>query len=222
MFQRHITCPVCLFEFDTYKMHTNAPKVLKREPDFYTTYVGENPTHYSIYVCPTCGYAAFEKDFKEVSDEAKAIIYQKITQQWNHRNFCGMRSPQDALDTYKLALLCYSLTKASHLTIGKITMRIAWIYRELGDPKEKDFLKFTVDHFEKAFTTENMTDDLEEEITILFLLGEFHRQLGNLVEAVRWFSKALEIPEIKKKRHLEQRVRAQWSLVSESYRTAKE
>lgn len=222
MFQRHITCPVCTYTFDTMKMHANAPKILKREPDYYTTYIGENPLYYAIYVCPNCGYSAFEKDFKEVSDQVRGIIYQSISQQWSQRNFGGIRSTQDALDVYKLALLCYTLTKASNLTIGKITMRIAWIYREMEDPREKDFIQHTVNYFEKAYTTENVFDDIEEELTILFILGEFHRQLGNLKEAVKWFSKALEIPEIKKKRHLEQRVRNQWSLVSESYRNAKE
>lgn len=222
LFERHVTCPVCMFEFDTLKMHSNGPKVLKRYPDFYTTYVGENPTYYAIQVCPNCGYAAFEKDFKDVKDEVRTLIYEKISKQWNQRNFNGIRTTQDALDTYKLALLCYTLTKASNLTIGKITMRIAWLYREMGDPKEKDFLKYTCDYYEKAFTTESVIKDVEEEITILFLLGEFHRQLGNLREAVQWFSKALEIPEIKKKRHLEIRVREQWSLVSDAYRASKE
>lgn len=222
MFQRNITCPVCTYTFTTMKMHANAPKILKREPDYYTTYIGENPLYYAIYVCPNCGYSAFEKDFKEVSDQVRGIIYQSISQQWSQRNFGGIRNTQDALDVYKLALLCYTLTKASNLTIGKITMRIAWIYREMEDPREKDFIQHTVNYFEKAYTTENVFDDIEEELTILFILGEFHRQLGNLKEAVKWFSKALEIPEIKKKRHLEQRVRNQWSLVSESYRNAKE
>lgn len=131
-----------------------------------------------------------------------------------------MRTTEEALEVYKLALLCYSLTKANNMTIGKVTMRIAWLYRELGDPKEKDFIQHTVNYFEKAYTTENISDDVEEELTLLFILGEFQRQLGNMRESVKWFSKALEIPEIKKKRHLEMRIRDQWSLVSESYRKA--
>ena len=222
MFERHMTCPVCMFNFDMIKMHANAPKIIKREADYYATYDGENPMYYAVGVCPNCGYAAFENDFKSVSDETRAIIYDKITKQWNHRDFGDMRTTQDALEVYKLALLCYTLTKASNMTIGKVAMRIAFLYRELGDPREKDFLQHTVNAFEKAYTTENITNDIEEEITLLFMLGEFHRQLGHLRESVQWFSKALEIPEIKKKRHLEMRVRDQWSLVSEVYRASKE
>lgn len=220
MFERHVKCPVCTYEFDTMKMLANAPKVVKRDPDFYTTYAGENPMYYAVFVCPNCGYSAFEKDFKEVSDSVLEVILQKISLQWNKRNYSGMRSTEEALEVYKLALLCYSLTKANNMTIGKITMRIAWLYRELGDPKEKEFIQHTVNYFEKAYTTENFSDDIEEELTLLFVMGEFQRQLGNMRESVKWFSKALEIPEIKKKRHLEMRIRDQWSLVSESYRKA--
>lgn len=222
MFQRHMTCPICLYTFDMVKMHANAPKVIKREADFFTTYDGENPMYYAVAVCPNCGYAAFENDYKDISDESKALIYEKVTKQWSHRNFGGYRNTQEALDVYKMALLCYTLTKGSNLILGKIAMRIAFLYRELNDPREKDFIKHTVNAFEKAYTSENLSDSLEEEITLLFMLGEFNRQLGNLRESIVWFTKALEIPEIKKKRHLELRVRSQWALVSEAYRASKE
>lgn len=222
MFERHVICPVCSKGFDTMKMLVNAPKMIKREPDFYTTYSGENPIYYAIFVCPNCGYTAFEKDFKSISDASKAIIQQSVSKQWTKRDYCGLRTTQEALEVYKLALLCYTLTKASSLTIGKITMRIAWIYRSLEDPKEKEFIQHTINYFEKAYTSENVFEDIEEELTIMFILGEFHRQLGNYRESVRWFSRALEMPEIKKKRHLEQRVRNQWSLLADSYRNNKE
>lgn len=222
LFERHIQCPVCELEFSTVKMLSNAPRVLKREPDFYTTYIGENPVYYAVFVCPNCGYSAFEKDFKEVSTQVKEIIFQKVSLQWSRRDYGKIRSTQEALEVYKLALLCYTLTSASSLTIGKIAMRIGWLYRELGDPREKDFIKHTANYFEKAYTSEDLNIDTEEEITILFILGEYNRQLGNFPEAVKWFSKALEIPDIKKKRHLEQRVRDQWALLSESYRNQKE
>lgn len=223
MFERHMTCPVCLFTFDAVKMHANAPKVIKREPDYYATYEGENPMYYAVTVCPNCGFAAFDKDFTgEASDQVKAIIYEKITRQWNHRNLCDMRTTQDALEVYKLALLCYTLIGASNMTIGKIAMRIAFLYRELNDPREMDFIRHTVSYYEKAYSTENITEDIEEEITLLFIMGEFNRQLGNLRQAVIWFSKAMEIPELKKKRHLEIRVKNQRALVAEAYRASKE
>lgn len=222
LFERHIKCPVCENEFETIKMLSNAPRVVKREPDFYTTYSGENPIYYAVFVCPNCGYSAFEKDFKEVSEEVKSIIFQKVSLQWNKRDYGKLRTTQDALEVYKMALLCYTLIKADSLTVGKLAMRIGWLYRELGDPREKDFIKHTITYFERAYTSESLDIDIEEEITVLFILGEYNRQLGNYPDSVRWFSKALEIPEIKKKRHLEQRVREQWSLLSDAYRSKKE
>lgn len=222
LFERQVTCPVCSHEFVSMKMHANAPRVDKREPDFYTTYIGDNPMYYAVFVCPNCGYSAFEKDFKEVSQATREIIFQKVAQQWSRRDYGSVRSTQEALEVYKLALLCYTLTNASQMTLGKIAMRISWLYRELEDPKEKVFMKHTVTCFEKAYTKEALDIDSEEEITILFIMGEYQRQLGNFRESVQWFSKALENPDIKKKRHLEQRVRNQWALLSESYRNQKE
>lgn len=221
LFERHLACPVCTQEFSTVKMHANAPRVEKRHPDFYTTYIGENPIYYAVFVCPHCGYSAFEKDFKEVNDKTREVIYSRISKQWQSRDYGGLRTTEEALEVYKLALLCYTLTGASNLTIGKIAMRISWLYREQEDPRAKDFMRHTVTYFEKAYTTENLEVDSEEEITILFILGEYQRQLGEYKESVKWFSKALEHPDIKKKRHLEQRVRQQWTELSEAYRNQK-
>lgn len=222
LFERHLACPVCTQEFSTIKMHSNAPRIEKREPDFYTTYIGENPIYYAVFVCPHCGYSAFEKDFKEVTDQTRETIYNRISKQWQSRDYGGQRTTEDALEVYKLALLCYTLTGASNMTIGKIAMRLGWLYRELGDPRATEFMKHTVTYFEKAYTSESLDVDSEEEITMLFILGEYQRQLGEYRDAVKWFTKALEHPDIKKKRHLEQRVRQQWTELSEAYRNQKQ
>lgn len=221
LFDREVTCPVCKHVFTSKRVKTSAVKTVKRDSDFHSYYGGENPNNYAVFVCDHCGYSAFEKDFEELPDKSRALILDKITRNWKSRSFDDIRTPEEALETYKLALLCYSIIGASALILGKITMRIAFLYREMGDPKEKDFIRFTINNYTKAFTQESSFSDIEEELMVIYLIGEFHRQLGEANEAVQWFTKALEVPELKKKRHLELRVREQWNLLAEERRLSK-
>lgn len=222
LFDREVTCPACKNVFTSKRVKTSAVKTVKRDPDFHAYYSGENPNNYAIFVCNDCGFSAFEKDFEELSLKSQELVKDKITRNWKRRSFGDIRTPEEALETYKLALLCYSVIGASSLVLGKITMRIAFLYRELGDPKEKDFIRFTIMNYTKAFTQESRFSDIEEELMVMFLVGEFHRQLGEANEAVQWFTKALEVPELKKKRHLELRVREQWGLLAEERRQNKQ
>lgn len=222
LFDRAVVCPVCKNEFTSKRVKTSAIKTIKRDSDYHAYYEGENPNNYAIFVCNCCGYSAFEKDFEKLSDKAAELIRQKISLNWKKRSFNSIRTPEEALETYKLALLCYSIIRGSSLVLGKITMRIAFLYREMNDPKEKDFIEFTITNFTNAFTQENCFSDIEEELMVMFLVGEFHRQLGNSNDAVKWFTKALEVPELKRKRQLELRVREQWALLADERRQMKQ
>ncbi len=67
----------------------------------------------------------------------------------------------------------------------------------------------------------NLDNDLDNELTILYLVGELYRSLGHYEKAVYWFGQAVNHPNIKK-RHIEMRARDQWSLAREQYNQSKE
>ncbi|MDK2919088.1 MAG: uncharacterized protein PWQ37_1821 [Candidatus Petromonas sp.] len=221
LYEKTVHCPVCDRDFTTQKVRTSAIRVENRDEDFCPYYKSQNPLFYSVFVCPHCGYAALEGDFSRIGEREKEKIKETISPKWRPRSYDGERTIEDALEVYKLALLCSQVIGASESTIGKICLRLAWLHRYLGDEKEKDFIKFAVKAFHKAYTTERLDEDQNDMVIILYLLGELNRRVGNYKDAIKWFDKALREPSIKKKRHIELKAREQWSFTREEYRKQK-
>lgn len=211
-------CPVCNTHFTSKKVRTSKIAVEKRYPDYYTEYKGENPTRYGVIVCPVCGYSAFEGDFSSITEAEKEIIIQAICMNWKGKNYTGKRSLKDAIEAHKLALLSYDLRRYKSSVIGKVALRISWFYREAKDYKnESHYKKIVLDRFERAFLEERLDDNGDEELTIMFLVGELLRQQGDFVNAIKWYDRVLKEPRIKSKRHLEKRVRDQWTVARDQY-----
>lgn len=221
LYDREINCPVCGIDFHTKKVRTSAIRVVKRDYDFCPYYKSENPLFYNVFVCPNCGYAALESTFSKINDIEKEKIKKFITSRWKQRSYGGERSLDIAIEVYKLALICYQLLESNYSTIGKVCLRLAWFYRYTNDEREKEFLKFTINSFHKAYTDERLDKAEYDEVVILYLLGELNRRIGNYKDAIKWFDKALSHPEIKRKRHIELKARDQWSLTREEYNKVK-
>lgn len=221
LYTRSITCPVCQEAFRTTRVKTSAIRTSSRESDFYARYVGDDPTWYEVYVCPNCGYSGFDTGFQEISPAQIERVRQMIQPRWNPRDFGGPRTIQEAIEAHMLALVCYQVIGAKRSALGKISLRLAWLYRTLGDAKEKDYLEAALKHLQEAYTTERLDEEKSNEINIMYLMGELSRRLGYYPEASRWFSTLLEEPELKKNRLLLQRVREQMSQTREDYNRAK-
>ncbi|MBN2898043.1 MAG: DUF2225 domain-containing protein, partial [Clostridia bacterium] len=100
--------------------------------------------------------------------------------------------------------------------------RIAWLYRYQGNnEKEMAFIKHARDKFIDAYQNENLSDDKENELLTMLLVGELSRRLSDYHTAVKWFSKLLQEPDIKKKRHIEMHARDLWAEASMAYKKEK-
>lgn len=223
LYERSIVCPICNKEFTTKKVRTSALRVSKRDEDFCPYYEGENPLFYGVFICYHCGYAALEGNFskKRLEDDRRKII-DNITPRWNKRSYGEKRNLEEAIQVYKLGLLCSNILEEKNSIIGKICLRLSWFYRYRGEiEEEKKFIQYTIDSFEKSFTTERINDEEYDEIIILYLLGELDRQIGNYNEALKWFDKVLTHKDINKKRHIKIKAREQWSLTRTQYKDQK-
>ncbi|KXG78930.1 DUF2225 domain-containing protein [Thermotalea metallivorans] len=221
LYDKEVTCPLCKNIFRTKKVRTSSTRIEKRDTDFCTYYTSENPMFYGVFVCPMCGYAAMESTFHEINGAGKKAIEENITRRWTQRSFGGERTIQEAIEAYKLALLCGQLINQKKGVIGNICLRIAWLYRYANDPKETDFLKHAVRCFEQAFVSEPLPIGNLDEVTLMYLIGEIHRLIGNYEEAIEWFSKAVGNPAIKTKKKIDTLAREQWRLAKESFKNKK-
>lgn len=221
LYSKKFVCPVCDGKFSSKKVRTSAIRTISREADFYTKYVGDDPTWYEIIVCPNCGYSAFESGYQDLSNAQKALLEKTIKPKWKQRDFGGERTLLEAIETHMLAMICYQVIAAKKTTLGKLCLRLAWLYRTQGDEKEMTFLDLAVRNLEEGYTNERLDEEKSNEINVMYLLGELNRRLGRYSEASRWFGLLIADPELKKIRHMNIKVREQMSQTREDNSRAK-
>ena len=222
LYAKVVKCPICQNDFKTQKVKTSALRIEKRDSDFCVHYGGVNPIYYGAYVCPSCGYAALESNFEELELKAKRAIQESISSRWVQRDFGLKRTISEAIETYKLALLCGQVARHKKGILGVICLRLAWLYRYNHEEREIDFLRHASECFEEAYRYEGLPIGGMDDISITYLLGELNRRLGKYEDAIYWFNKAIGNPGIKQKKSLETQVREQWSLAREQFKQFKD
>ncbi len=214
LFQVKLKCPVCGESFSTTRVRSSRCAVDRRDSDFCVYYKEHNPIFYEPVVCVRCGYAAMYSSFDEISKEDIRDLLVNIGAKWSPRDFGGERSIQEALDSYKLVLLCSQLRKG--VTVGEfaaLCMRLAWLNRIKGNrEEEKRFLGYALEHYMSVYDTGIMPENMDE-VTLIYLIGELNRRVGNGREAVEWFSRAVSHQMSKEKPLIVKMAREQWSLV---------
>jgi uncharacterized protein (DUF2225 family) len=219
LYVRKIKCPVCHHEFSTTKVKLSGIKLIRRDEDFCGYYALDNPVFYGVYVCPTCGYSAFESDFLTINEMKKIIVKNRITPKWTQQDYGGERSLDDALTVHQLCLYCYHTIGQKKSDVAKVCLRLAWLYRMLGnEEKEKHFLTFARDNYDRAHSDKDFEQDPENEVLICYLLGELNRRLGEYKDGVYWYQEALKLPQIKKKRNILDLTREQLFVCKNQYK----
>ena len=214
IYSKKLTCPVCTNKFTSMKSMDSKLRVEKMDSDFLTYYKGENiPLKYSVFVCPKCGYSAIENSFNNMNARKKQIIKDKITKKWVEKDYTGKRTIQEAIICYKLALYCGEVLALKKVELAGICLKIAWLYRMNDDEREKRFLKFSVELYEKSYSEEDSNMD---ELTLTYLIGELYRRIGNIDQATNWMGKVVSKPYIKSNPKIEKLAREQWQIIKEN------
>lgn len=216
LFDKTIECPVCSKEFTTKKVRTSRLRLIKRDEDFLNYYNTENPMKYNIFVCPNCGYAASENKFEDIKKDQIGIIIDNITSRWNKRDFGGERDLDEAIESYKLALISGTLLNSTKLEKGNICLNIGWLYRLNENQNEENrFLTLARDQFVEAYNTESLSGTNMDDSKLSYLIGELSRRLNEKEEALSWFNTCLGLSSTKMNPALNDMAREQWRLVRE-------
>lgn len=206
------TCLMCGNEYHTSKVRPSFKKPYKRDTDFCLHYQETNPEFYVVRVCKYCGFSATENFTMKISDSQKNRFLDRIGKHWEGADYGGVRSWKDALETYKLALLCAQIKEESSRVVAGILHHIAWMYRYKGMKEmEERFLQYALDAYTSLF--EGAEDNLNDA-KLMYLIGEINRRLRNYNEAVRWFSRVVNDNRIIDSNMI-RACREQWALVRE-------
>lgn len=206
-------CRCCESPFQITRVRPSFKNPSRTDSDFCGHYnKGVNSDYYVIRVCPQCGYAFSENGLKTLTDEQKRVYYEQIGKYWKEQYFHGERTAEQALHTYKRALMIAQLLKDDPRVIAGFLHHIAWIYRELQDMEnEQRFIKYALDEYIIVFEQETNS---EKNARLLYLIGELNKRLGNYHEAIKWFSRVVHDQSIMDAGMI-RASREQWKEISE-------
>lgn len=192
LFDKQVVCPVCDAHFKTKTVKSKSPRVTSKDSDFFIRYSVANPYFYDVIVCNSCGYAAMRSDFDNIKTHKKALVFSNVTPKWKPREYPDILDEKLAIERYKLALLNALLLELTDSTKAMISLKIAWMHRLLNNTdQETVFLKQALEGFNKAYIYEIFPIYGLQRDSLMYLLGELNRKLGNYPEALQWFSKTI-------------------------------
>jgi len=221
-FEQQKQCPVCSNKFTVTRVRSSACFVTQRETDFHVKYRDINPLLYSIWVCPDCQYTNNDKDFiqefrqHELERLKKGLPLLKSEEP----DFSGERTPQKALRAVELAIRTAMVRQAPAIVLAGFYLRGAWLLRDLGKTKEEiNFIEQAKKLYQHSFEKEwGRYDEKMSDTTVMYLIGELNRRMGDNEEAIKWFSRTMTNKDFKSQPEINRLVRDQWEIAREDYK----
>lgn len=209
-FWKEFSCPLCANRFRTLKPRQKHITVEKVDEDFCLYYKSVNPLFYEINVCPKCGYSFNTSASSPVKDDLKKGLAKMLAGMWKKADYCGSRTLDEAVQAFRLAIECQRLMGADDSNMGKLFLKLGWLYRYLNNKEmENQSLDKALSHLSKSFET-STSKDPKEEINLMFLLGQLHLILGDDRGAVNWFVRITQHPDRKSYPYMVNRARDSW------------
>ena len=149
--------------------------------------------YYNVFVCEHCGFS-FTEDFSRYFSPGTAEeIKSQITDKWVHHAFKGERTIFQAIQVYKLALLCADIKKEKHVAKAGLALRLAWFYRSLrNEGQEQRFMEIACNQYMESYSTEDYASTQMSATRITYMVAELSRRLSDMENATRFFSKVIE------------------------------
>ncbi|MDP4085650.1 MAG: DUF2225 domain-containing protein [Bacillota bacterium] len=217
-FDKKFICLMCKKAFTSKKVRSRFVKVTHYDSDFFPIYESDesNPLFYHIQVCPSCGFSFSEEFSKFFPPGSLESIQTEVMNRWVPKDFCSNRTPNQAIQAYKLAVYCGLLKKEKHIILAGLYIRIAWLYRKCENTEqEQRFMKLALKEYEESYLADDFRGTQVSEIKLFYLIGELSRRLNDRQNAVKYFSKVIE----KQRQSIEPRIiemaKERWSEIRE-------
>lgn len=212
LYKIKVNCAYCENEFSTSRVRPSLKRAFRTDTDFCGYYREENPDYYVVRICPSCGFASTENSNDRLTDRQRKEFEHNIGNRLVKRDYGGQRSWENALETYKLALLCAQTIGEKERIIASLLHHIAWLYRYREDhEQEQRFLKHALNSYIKVYENEGAGDN---DARLMYLIGELNRRTGANNEAVKWFSRVINDKKIMDAAMI-RACREQWALLRE-------
>ena len=217
LFEKSYTCPVCDNEFKSKMVRTGKVRLAGADTDLRPKYMGVDALKYDAVLCPKCGYAALNRYFNFIMARQAANIKEQISKTFSFEDKEDkVYSYDDAIMRHKLALLNTVVKNGKNSERAYTCLKLAWLYRgkremllqqeeynkdevmELAT-EEKELLTNAYEGFESAFSKEDFPMCGMDQYTLLYLLAELARRIGDNEAAARHVSKVLVGKNVQKR-----------------------
>lgn len=179
-------------------------------------YVGVDSLKYDAILCPKCGYAALNRYFNFVMASQAKSITEKISSTFKYQQESGnVYTYDDAIMRHKMALLNTVVKNGKNSEKAYTCLKMAWLLRgkaemlmqgehkkeevEALQKEEKDLLSKAFEGFEAAFDKEDFPMCGMDQYTMMYLLAELARRIGNTDIAKRYVSRVLVARDAQKR-----------------------
>ncbi|RXZ84761.1 DUF2225 domain-containing protein [Paenibacillaceae bacterium] len=195
LFQTKVQCACCDNEFNTSRVRYSFKRALRTDSDFCGYYKEEcNPEYYVVRVCPRCGFSSTENSTANLNENQRSSYLAKTGSNWISRDYGGERTWEQALASYKLALLCAQTINEQERITASLLHHIAWLYRyQNNQEQEKRFLTFALQSYIRVYEQEGSPMN---SARLMYLIGELYRRVDEPYAAVKWFSRVIHDKKI--------------------------
>lgn len=174
-----LRCPACESAFEAEVV--GACEVVGEDSDLCPRYSGTNPLAYLVQSCPSCGFAAYEDDFS-------GPVLRRVRQNVRKKIWPRTRSGATPGESWKYAIWCARWMGKGAADIARMCITASWYCRNAGLPAEEARHQRRAIPLLRFALGEHETDDAERGM-YTYLLGEFHRRLGDWEWAEVWYGR---------------------------------
>ncbi|WP_032122267.1 DUF2225 domain-containing protein [Clostridium amazonitimonense] len=200
LYNKEITCPVCGNSFKARAVKISAPRVIKKDSDFFLRHDNINPYFYDVWLCNVCGYAAMKVDFEKIKNYQIKMIKESISTKWTGKVYPDTYDINIAIERYKLSLLNYVVMESKASAKAMNCLKLAWMYRLIENSNQENiFMKKALEGFNQAYYNEDFPIYGMHRYTTMYLIGELNRRTENYEQSLLWFSKVITTPSVPQK-----------------------
>lgn len=139
IYDRSFVCPVCDSSFTAKIMKSNKARLIGTDPDLRARYEGIDAVKYDVVMCPVCAYAALIRFFPNVTTNQAKQIKEKISQVVSLTPYNGeIYSYEEAVERYKLALVCALVKHSKASEKAYLCLRNAWLLRGYAESLKEE------------------------------------------------------------------------------------
>ena len=130
VYDRSFECPVCGTKITSKVMKTGKAKLLRMDKDLRPVHEGVDTQKYEVVACTRCGFTALNRYFQPMPSGQVKLIREKISDHVRMKRYNGeIYSYEEALERYKLALVCAIVKQGKASERAYICLKTSWLLR---------------------------------------------------------------------------------------------